>query len=77
MLMSNIGIMFFVVILFLLFVLPFAGFHGSAFPSPELLPALFVVLLVFASFCLCIFLVLPIKTAGGGGLRDWKRRITP
>ena len=69
--MSNIEIMFFVVILFLLSVLPFAGFHGSAFPSPELLPALFVVLLVFASFCLCIFLVLPIKTAGGGGLRDF------
>ena len=69
--MSNIGITFFVVILFLLFVLPFAGFHGSAFPSPELLPALFVVLLVFASFCLCFFLVLQIKTAGGGGLRDF------
>ncbi|WP_273441605.1 hypothetical protein [Lautropia mirabilis] len=67
----------FVVILFLLFVLPFARFHESAFPSPEFLPALFVVLLVFASFCLCIFLVLPMKTAGGDGLRDWKGRITP
>jgi hypothetical protein len=69
--MSNIEIMFFVVILFLLSVLSFAGFHGSAFPSSELLPVLFVVPLVFSSFCLRIFLVLPIKTAGGGGLRDF------
>ena len=32
--------------------------------------ALYWVVSTINSFVLCIFLVLPIKTAGGGGLRD-------